>query len=88
MREPLQSKVRGMTTTSSHNFANIASWVSERAASDPELPAIKQGETILNYAALEAAGARFATILSDRGVRSGDRVAMIIPNVVYFPIVY
>ena len=88
MREPRQSKVRGMTTTSSHNSANIASWVSERAASDPELPAIKQGETILSYAALEAAGARFATILSGRGVRSGDRVAMIIPNVVYFPIVY
>jgi hypothetical protein len=31
-----------MTTTS-----NIARWVSDRAASDPSLPAIKQGEKIL-----------------------------------------
>jgi long-chain acyl-CoA synthetase len=77
-----------MTTTSSRASANIACWVSERAASDPELPAIKQGETILNYRVLDAAVARFANILGDRGVRRGDRVAMIMPNVVYFPIVY
>ena len=77
-----------MTTTSSNASANIASWVSERAASDPGLPAIKQGETVLSYAALEAAAARFATILSGHGVRPGDRVAMIMPNVVYFPVVY
>ena len=77
-----------MTTTSSNAPANIASWVSERAASGPELPAIKQSETVLSYAALDAAVARFATILSGLGVRPGDRVAMIMPNVVYFPIVY
>jgi long-chain acyl-CoA synthetase len=77
-----------MTTTSSPASANIANKVSERAASDPELPAIKQGETILSYATLDAASARFATILSGQGVRPGDRVAMIMPNVVYFPIVY
>ena len=88
MREPPQSKVRIMTTTSSHASANIASWVSERAADDPQLPAIEQGETFLSYAALDAAVARFATTLSGHGVRPGDRVAMIMPNVVYFPIVY
>jgi long-chain acyl-CoA synthetase len=88
MREPLQSKVRVMTTTSSHGSANIASRVSERAGSDPTLPAIKQGETVLSYAALDAAVARFATVLSERGLKPGDRVAMIMPNVVYFPIVY
>ena len=88
MREPLQSKVRVMTTTSSHSSANIASWVHERAVSDPELPAIKQSETVLSYAALDTAAARFATILSGRGLQRGDRVAMIMPNVVYFPIVY
>src|SRR5512132_1731931 len=77
-----------MTTTSRLPSANIASWVSERATSNPELPAIKQGETTLSYGSLDAAAARFATILSERGVQAGDRVAMIMPNVVYFPIVY
>ena len=68
--------------------ANIATWVSERAASDPSLPAIKQGETILSYGALDGAAARMATLLAGHGVTAGDRVAMMMPNVAYFPIVY
>ena len=72
-----------MTTPS-----NIARWVPDRAATDPELPAIKQGETVLGYGDLDAASARFATILAGHGVRAGDRVAMTMPNVTYFPVVY
>ena len=68
--------------------SNIACWLSDRAASDPSLPAIKQGEHILTYAALDAAAARCATLLADRGVTAGDRVALIMPNVAYFPIAY
>jgi long-chain acyl-CoA synthetase len=75
-------------TATSNASANIASWVKQWAASDPDLPAIKQGEIVLSYARLDAAAARFATILSGRGVMAGDRVAMIMPNVAYFPIVY
>lgn len=72
-----------MTATS-----NIAGRVSERAASDPHLPAIKQGENILTYGGLDRAAASFATVLSRHGVRPGDRVALIMPNVGYFPIAY
>ncbi len=72
-----------MTKTS-----NIAGWVSDRAASDPHLPAIKQGENILTYGGLDRAAASFATVLSQHGVRPGDRVALIMPNVGYFPIAY
>lgn len=68
--------------------SNIACWLSDRAASDPSLPAIKQGEHILTYAALEHAAERCATLLADRGVTAGDRVALIMPNVAYFPVVY
>ena len=50
-----------MTTTST-----IARWVSDRAASDPSLPAIKQGDQILTYTALDEASARFASILAER----------------------
>jgi long-chain acyl-CoA synthetase len=77
-----------MTTTSDTGSANIASWVTERARTDPDLPAIKQGEQILSYGDLEDASARFATMLRSHGVEPGDRVAMIMPNVAYFPIVY
>ena len=77
-----------MTTSSNPATANIGIWVKQRAASDPDLPAIKQGEITLSYAILDAAVARCATILSARGVTAGDRVAMIMPNVAYFPIVY
>ena len=38
-----------MTTTS-----NIARWVTDRAATDPGLPAIKQGDTVLSYGDLDA----------------------------------
>jgi long-chain acyl-CoA synthetase len=67
---------------------NIAVWVADRALSDPHLPAIKQGDTILSYAALDGAASRFATLLAGRGVQRGDRVALIMPNVAYFPIAY
>jgi long-chain acyl-CoA synthetase len=67
---------------------NIARWVVDRAASDPNLPAVQQGDAIITYSALNDASARFATVLAERGVRAGDRVAMIMPNVVYFPVVY
>ncbi len=68
--------------------ANIAAWVRDRAAAEPNLPAIKQGDTIMSYGALDGASARFATVLAEHGVRAGDRVALIMPNVAYFPVAY
>ncbi len=68
--------------------SNIAAWVTDRATSDPDLPAIKQGDTVLSYGALDGAAARMATMLAGRGVSAGDRVAMLMPNVAYFPVVY
>jgi long-chain acyl-CoA synthetase len=77
-----------MTTMSQPSATNIASWVRDWATTEPDLRAIKQGDTVLSYGDLEAAASRFATTLSGRGVKAGDRVAMIMPNVIYFPIVY
>ena len=68
--------------------SNIASWLVDRAASDPNLPAIKQGELILTYRALDEASARFAAVLAEHGVGPGDRVALTMPNVAYFPVAY
>ena len=76
-----------MTTTSS-STVNIARWVTERAATDPDLPAIRQGDVALTYAELDDATARCAQVLTEHGVAPGDRVALIMPNVVTFPIAY
>ncbi|GAA2097349.1 long-chain fatty acid--CoA ligase [Microlunatus panaciterrae] len=67
---------------------NIVTFLTERAVTEPELPAIKLGETVLSYRALDDVSARFATILTEHGVRPGDRVALIMPNLPYFPITY
>ncbi len=68
--------------------ANIAQWVADHAVDLADHPSIKQGETVLTFAALNDASARMATLLKNHGVGNGDRVAVIIPNVVYFPIAY
>jgi long-chain acyl-CoA synthetase len=68
--------------------SNLAAWVADRARANPQLAAIKQGDTVLSYAALDGAASRLATQLAERGVRRGDRVALIMPNVAYFPIAY
>ena len=75
-------------TSTSNLSGNIASWLTDRATTDPDLPAIRQGEQTLSYAELDSAAARFAAVLSDHGVQPGDRVALIMPNVAYFPIAY
>ncbi len=80
-----------MTRTSAADTAGpatLAAALQHRAGSDPNLPAVKQGDTILTFAALDAAVARFATVLARHEVAAGDRVALIMPNVAYFPIAY
>src|ERR1700684_2306049 len=50
--------------------------------------ALKLDETEIPYAALDAASARVAGLLRDRGLRSGARVGVMLPNVPAFAVVY
>jgi long-chain acyl-CoA synthetase len=50
--------------------------------------AIRQDGVALSYTALERATALVAGLLRERNVGSGDRVGVMLPNVVYFPICY
>ncbi|MEU1492943.1 long-chain fatty acid--CoA ligase [Streptomyces sp. NPDC005776] len=50
--------------------------------------AVRQGEDSLTYAQLDDLTARFAELLRTKGLRTGDRVAVALPNVVQFPVVY
>jgi len=67
---------------------NLAHWVRERAQSHPDAVAVRQGATTLTYAGLDRASAVFAARLRDLGVGPGDRVALVAPNVLAFPVAY
>jgi long-chain acyl-CoA synthetase len=67
---------------------NLASIVSDSAARAPESPAVRLGEVELTYAELDDSSARLATLLREKGLRPGDRVGVMLPNVLEFPISY
>jgi long-chain acyl-CoA synthetase len=69
-------------------MTNFAEKVPAAAADDPEHPAVKLDDIVMSYAVLDAATARAAGFLREKGVAEGDRVGMQLPNVPYFPIVY
>jgi long-chain acyl-CoA synthetase len=69
-------------------MTNFANQLQVAAAEDPERPAVKLDDLVLNYQTLDAAAARAAGLLRAKGVQAGDRVGMQLPNVPYFPIVY
>ena len=51
-------------------------------------PALRLDEAVLGYAELDQATARVAGLLRERGLRAGDRVGLMLPNVPYFAFVY
>ncbi len=67
------------------NFAETLFAAAEEAA---DRPAVKLDDIVLDYGALGDAAAQMAGLLAAKGIGTGDRVAMQLPNVPYFPIVY
>jgi long-chain acyl-CoA synthetase len=53
----------------------------------PERTAYMQMEQRLSYAQLDRLSARFAAWLQQRGLRKGDRVAIMLPNILQYPVV-
>ena len=74
-----------MTST---DQVNLAHWVRDHATRTPDAVAVRQGDVDLTYAQLDASSAAFAERLRDLGVEPGDRVALVAPNVVAFPVAY
>ncbi|MFD5389693.1 long-chain fatty acid--CoA ligase [Streptomyces sp. NPDC127074] len=69
-------------------MSNLAALLAESAGADGSRVALRQGEIDLTYAQMNDAGARVAGLLRAKGMRPGDRVALVMPNVTDFPIVY
>jgi long-chain acyl-CoA synthetase len=67
---------------------NLASLLTESAERTPDSPAIRLGEVELSYGELDERSARFASLLREKGVKEGDRVGVMLPNVPDFPVAY
>jgi long-chain acyl-CoA synthetase len=67
---------------------NLAQIVVDSAERHAERPAIKLDDLVITYAQLDDAAARAAALLKSEGVRPGDRVGIMLPNVPYFAIAY
>jgi long-chain acyl-CoA synthetase len=67
---------------------NLAEILTRSAAAHPDRIAIKLDDLELSYAFLEQASKLAAGFLAAQGVEPGDRVALSLPNVPYFPVLY
>jgi long-chain acyl-CoA synthetase len=67
---------------------NLASLLRQSAQTRPSAAAIVIGETTLSYARLHGAVQRFAGALQGLGLRPGQHVALLLPNVPHFSIAY
>ncbi|MGW0323858.1 long-chain-fatty-acid--CoA ligase [Nocardia sp. NPDC003183] len=54
----------------------------------PNRPALRSGTTVLTYEKLEERTARVVAFLRERGIEPGDRVALMLPNVPEFVVLY
>ncbi|MEV6765496.1 long-chain fatty acid--CoA ligase [Streptomyces sp. NPDC051105] len=67
---------------------NLAHHVVDSARTHPDRPALRLGDATVSYRTLDRRSARMAGLLRDRGVRPGDRVAVMLPDVPEFAFVY
>jgi len=67
---------------------NLASIVTENAGREPAAVAVRLGGLELTYGELDERSARLATLLREKGLERGDRVGVMLPNVLEFPISY
>src|SRR5687768_11060859 len=67
---------------------NLATILESSATRSPNKTALIMGDMSLTYAQVNGAANQIANALVKAGVRRGDRVAIMLPNVPYFPIAY
>jgi long-chain acyl-CoA synthetase len=67
---------------------NLATILTESAQRAGDRTALKLDDVEVSYAMLDGASAHVAGLLKSKGVEPGDRVAIMLPNVPYFGVVY
>ncbi|WP_458757022.1 AMP-binding protein [Afipia sp. TerB] len=71
-----------------HGEIALSEYLRTWAKKQPERPAVIFYGNVLTYADLDRQSDRFAALLSSKGVRKGDRVAVFLPNCPQFHIVF
>jgi long-chain acyl-CoA synthetase len=67
---------------------NLAQTILDAGREDPDHVALKLDDTELTYKLLDGATAHMVGLLREHGVKPGDRVGIMLPNVPYFPVCY
>jgi len=67
---------------------NLACILRGAAKRHGDRTAFKLDDIELSYTMLDCAAARIAHLLEERGLKPGDRVGLMMPNVPYFPAIY
>lgn len=62
--------------------------LTDTAREQPATTAVCEGDRRMTYGEVNAAANQIAALLIRRGVNAGDRVAMSVPNVLEFPVIY
>lgn len=69
-------------------MTNLAQNLLDTAAADPAHPALRMDDAVLGYGEFRDAALGVAGSLQARGVAPGDRIGMVLPNVLSFPVVF
>jgi long-chain acyl-CoA synthetase len=69
-------------------MTSLADNLIRSALRHPARPAVRLKETVLSYGDLNDLACRAAGWLVERGVQPGDRVGLMLPNVLAFPVLY
>jgi len=69
-------------------MTNLATNLTEAFHRHPDRVAVRLDEDVLTYRELHDRAARIAGWLRERGVQPGDRVGIMLPNVLAFPVLY
>ena len=67
---------------------SIASILAESSVRYADNDAVRLGELRLTYAQLWEQARRYASVLRERGIGPGDKVALLLPNTPHFPMAY
>lgn len=69
-------------------MTNLAENLAVTAAKHPDQPALRLGDSTLTYAEFDDLASRAASRMASMGIREGDRVGLMLPNVLEFPVLF
>src|SRR6185312_13380087 len=69
-------------------MGNLGQNLLDTAARDGDHPALRMDDAVLSYAEFRDAALRVAAFLREKGLEPGDRVGIVLPNVLAFPVVF